>query len=239
MIQQYELLRKENDPLKSLIGQSFNQKNKFEAEKILDEIHSKAESRLIGKTALCYVHDQGEIKGVGGSTLMKDKNGKIVSNLILDQLGVWLAGIFKSGITANKTVVMQTSGDVAENVNTYGATVFNNSGTNFGAYIEIGSGSTAPARDDFSIETAFGTSPEDFRFDTSSDPVWNSGLGNFKALGSIVAGASGTINESSLLFLWDNNASTLRQFNVFRDAISPGQAFTAGQSIAVEYTVQL
>jgi len=85
------LLRKENDDLKCLISQSFNEKNKFEAEKILNEIHSKAENRMIGKKALCYIVKNGIIRGVGGSTLMMDKNGKIVSNLILDQLGGFLA----------------------------------------------------------------------------------------------------------------------------------------------------
>ena len=53
MKQQLILLREENDLLNSLIGQSFNQRTKFEAEKILTEIHSKAQDRSIGKMALC------------------------------------------------------------------------------------------------------------------------------------------------------------------------------------------
>jgi len=70
MSQLYIPLRKANDSLNSLIGQSFNQKSKFEAEKILAEIHSVAQDRLVGKKALCYVHDKGEIKGIWRQLLL-------------------------------------------------------------------------------------------------------------------------------------------------------------------------
>ena len=65
MKQQYVLLKQENDLLNSLIGQSFNQRTKFEADKILKEIHKQADKYSMEK-AMCYVIDKGEIKGVGG-----------------------------------------------------------------------------------------------------------------------------------------------------------------------------
>ena len=110
MKQEYVLLRTENDLLNSLIGQSFNQRTKFEAEKILTEIHSKAQDRSIGKMALCYIVDKNEIKGVGGSTLLKDKNDKIISNLILDQFGILLAGMFKGGTLEKSVVILDVNG---------------------------------------------------------------------------------------------------------------------------------
>ncbi len=246
MSQQYVLLRKENDLLNSLIGQSFNHKSKFKAEKILDEIHSKAEIRMIGKKALCYVVDKNEILGVGGSTLMKDKDGKIVSNLILDQFGLWLTGIFARESTATKDTSIKDSGGTnrtvrVKTVDASAAGLFNaRNVANFnGIQIQIGSGTTAPARTDFTLETAFGTLPESIGFIAPSDPVYNSSLGNFKYNASISAGGSGTVNESILSGKWDDVGNVVRVFVLFRDIISPGQSFVAGQTIALEYTVQL
>ncbi len=244
MIQQYVLLRKENDLLNSLVGQSFNQKSKFEAARILDEIHSKAQSRMISKKALCYVTDKNEILGVGGSTLMKNKKtGEIVSNLILDNFGIWLAGIFHINIGSNKSVILKDRTGVNETllVIANSTTVFNfrTSGGARGVLIQVGSGSTPPARTDFDIETAFATAPESINFTGVSDPVYSSALGNFKFLAAITAGGSGTINESILLSFWQNTANVAKSFVHFRDIISPGQAFVPGQSIALEYTVQL
>jgi len=238
---QYVLLRKPNDSLNSLIGKSFNQKSKFEANKILDEIHSKAESRLIAKSALCYVLDKNEIKGVGGSTMLKDKNGKIISNLILDQFGLLMSKIFATLTTGNQLVTINNTINVGVPINARALTsnVWNiTSGGAVGTTLFVGSGSTPPARTDFTLATPFVIAPENNVF-ASNFPIWNSGLGNCKNVGSIIAGGSGTINESALIQTWRTGASGLSTFALFRDIISPAQSFIAGQSIALEYTVQL
>jgi len=240
------LLRKENDSLNSLIGKSFNQKNKFEADKILNEIHAKAENRTIGKKALCYIVDKNEIKGVGGSTLMKDKDGKIVSNLILDQFGKCLAGLFR-GSQAGDGAQPTNVKDAGAGLNTMkmyftSGIVFNLVSTvplgELGTIIQVGKGTTPPTRTDFDIESDFTTPPEQNLF-IPADPVYNSGLGNFKNAGSIVAGGSGTINESILGVIWKNSANGVKTFILYRDIISPAQAFIAGQNIFLEYTTQL
>ncbi len=230
-------MRKENDLLNSLIGKSFNQKNKFEAEKILNEIHSKAQDRSIDKKTLCYVTKNNEILGLGGSTLMKDKDGKIISNLILDNFGKFLAGIFKGGLITNN-VALKNQANVGQTFNIYGVTNLFNAQSNFRSLLRVGSGNTPPTRQDFFVETVFGTAPESNAFE-SAIPVFNSGLGNFKNVGSITAGGSGTINESILFNVWDNSANVNELTTLFRDIISPGVSFIAGQSIALEYTVQL
>jgi len=194
MSQQYVLLRKENDLLNSLIGQSFNQKSKFEAEKILKQIHKKADQYCMEK-ALCYIVDNGEIKGVGGSSLMKNKKtGEIVSDLILDQFGIWLAGIFSKDTTAIKSVTMKQESGANTTLTIYtNSNVLNfnrTTSSNKGCLIRVGSGSTPPARTDFKIETGFGIAPENARFNAVTDPVFNSGLGNFKYISSIIAGLS-------------------------------------------------
>jgi len=241
MSQQCILLRKENDLLNSLIGQSFNSKNKFEAEKILQEIHSKAQDRSIGKMALCYIVDKNEIKGVGGSSLMKDKNGKIISNLILDQFGEYLSKQFKKLDGTDLLFAIKSTTGALQTLRAYSSSsVFNLFGVgNIGISLIVGSGTTPPVRTDFSLETAFGTAPESGSFVPTTNPIWNSGLGNFKQNGAIIAGGAGTINESALATNWRDSAGVIRGFILFRDIISPAQSFISGQSIALEYTVQL
>ena len=240
MNQKNTLLRKENDLLNSLIGQSFNKKSKFEAEKILNEIHSIAQDRTINKKALCYILDKNEIKGVGGSTLIKDKNGKIVSNLILDQFGIMLAAVFKFfGATSHVFTIKDELG-VLQSMRSYStANVFNNLSGNQGQNFQVGSGTTPPARTDFVIETPFGTPPESSAIQPTTNPVYVSGLGNFKTAGLITAGGSGTINESVMRMVWEQNAAVNKMFILFRDIISPAQAFVAAQAIALEYTIQM
>ena len=237
MSQQLILLRTENDLLTSLIGQSFNQRSKFEAYKILTEIHKQADQYSMEKV-LCYIVDKGEIKGVGGSSLMKNKKtGKIISDLILYNLGLFLAGVFQ-GTGGIVTVLLKQTDGINRNINVINQTTLWNFSTGASMFHQVGSGSSSPARTDFKIQTAFGTAPEDAIF-APSNPVFNSGLGNFKSIGSITAGGAGTINESVMISRWRDGGNNNRFFALFRDIISPFQSFIAGQSIALEYTVQL
>ena len=242
MKQQLILLREENDLLNSLIGQSFNQRTKFEAEKILTEIHSKAQDRSIGKMALCYVIDKNQVLGVGGSTLLKDKKtGEIKSNLILNNFGLWLAKIFSTLTTSNQSFTGVNTGGVNSPIHSRALTsnVFNiTSGGSVGVTLIVGSGSTPPARTDFFVQTKFLTAPENALF-ASGFPVYNSGLGNFKNLGSIIAGGAGTINESALVDRMRTQASGIADLSLFRDIISPAVPFISAQSIVLEYTIQL
>ena len=241
MKQQYVLLRKENDLLNSLIGQSFNQRTKFEADNILKEIHKQADQYSMEK-AICYVMDKGEIKGVGGSSLMQNKKtGEIVSDLILDQFGVLLAGVLSKFTGVDKIIQLKSKTGALINLRAIGAgTTFPQTGFGgIGNSFQIGSGSTSPARTDFDIETAFGTAPENTNMFPATDPVFNSGLGNFKMVASITAGGVGTINESIWIGRFLNTSNATNEYAFFRDVISPAVPFVAGQTIALEYTIQL
>jgi len=231
------LLREKNDPLNSLIGQSFNQKSKLAAEKILDEIHIVAQSRTIGKKVLCYVVDKNVIKGVGGSTLMKDKDGKIVSNLILDGLGKCLALLFRSNPSPTNSVNIRDENNINRTFRAYTGQNYTNQVAK-GCRHKVGQGSTAPARTNFDIETDFGTSPESDNVD-SSDPVYDSASGSQKSVSSMSAGGSGTINESVMKNGWNDSTANLALVSMFRDIISPAVSFIAGQSIVLEYKLQL
>jgi len=242
--QQYVLLKKPNDSLNSLIGQSFNQKSKFEANKILKEIHKQADQHSMEK-ALCYIVDKGEIKGVGGSSLIQNKKtGEIVSDLILDQFGVVLTALFRRDNTVDKSVNILDVNGASKNLFIYsasGSAIFtNNALSNKGCLVRVGSGTTTPARTDFKIAIPFATPPESNFFNATSDPIYNLGLSNMKYVASITAGGTGTINESVFASDWrQNSPSGDFIFALFRDIISPAQSFIIGQSIALEYTVQL
>jgi len=239
--QQYVLLRKENDLLNSVIGQSFNQRTKFEADKILKEIHKQADQYSMEK-AICYVIDKGEIKGVGGSSLMQNKKtGEIVSDLVLDQFGVLFAGVLSRLKGVDKIIQLKSKTGALVNLKALGTgTTFPQIGFGtIGSTFQIGSGSTPPARTDFDIETAFGTAPENTNMLPATDPVFNSGLGNFKMSASINAGGAGTINESIWIGRFLSTANATNEYTLFRDSISPAVPFIAGQTIALEYTIQL
>jgi len=241
-MEKYILLREKNNLLNSLVGHSFNQKSKFEAEKILNEIHSIAQDRTINKKALCYVVDNSEIKGVGGSTLLKDKDGKIHSNLIMNNFGILLAALFKKFDTADIITTVKDIVNVDQTVRVYGDNATwtdNNAGAlSIGAFVQIGSGITGPTRTDFALETAFGTAPESGNIVATTNPVFSSP--NFKYLGSISAGGSGTINESVMTLGLRRSGGGARVDTLcFRDIISPAVGFSIGQSVALEYTVQI
>ncbi len=237
MMEQYTLLRKENDLLNSLIGKSFNEKSKFEAEKILNEIHSIAQGRLIDKKTLCYVTDKDEIKGVGGSTLMKDKNGQVVSNLFLDNLGKILTSLFNAFPTVTSSPTLKNESGGNRTVRLFTGQNFTNNVAK-GVVHTLGSGTTVPARTDFNVATPFVIAPENANIDPT-DPAWDSPTGSFKSGSVISAGGSGTVNESVLKCGWNDSQANNSIFALFRDIISPGLVFTPGQLITLEYTVQL
>jgi len=242
MTQQFIALRERNDPLKELIGNSYNQKSKAEAERILKEIHSIGSGRTLDKHALCYATRDGEIKGVGGSSLLEDKlTGEIQSNLITDNFGQWLAGMFKLQNTSTRTVTMVDSGGTPRNVQTYGNGLQYNETpvSSPGMTVAVGSGITAPARTDFAIETLFASLPESSAFNLSVNSTYNNSTSTIKLQGNITAGGSGTINESIHFGVWQDTSPGTRAYAVYHDTISPGIPFVIGDGIILEYTTQI
>ncbi len=239
MKQQYVLLRQENDLLNELKGRTFNDRLKDDALKILNEIHDKADFTCPEKT-LCYVVRDNVLKGVGGSTLMKNtKTGKLHSDLILDNYGKFMAGIFKGLVGGANLMFLVDEVGATRTLRVYTTSNQFNDAVARRVVLQVGGGITPPARDDFDIETALGTAPENVFFDCNI-PVWISANGTFKNTGNITAGGSGTINESILQHHWtEAGAGVSGIFTSFRDSISPGVAFIPGDGIIVEYTVQL
>jgi len=237
MKQEYVLLKQENDLLNELKGRTFDNRLKDNALNILNEIHDKADF-VCGEKALCYVVRDNVVKGVGGSTLMQNtKTGKLHSDLILDNYGIWLSGVFKGGVLS-KTVTLTTEAGLAKGVITYFTSSQFNSGGTLRVLLQVGSGTTAPTRADINIETAFASAPENNFFE-STIPIYDNVNARFRNLGSITASGSGTINESILQHFWNDSTITGFIFTSFRDIISPGVPFINGDSIILEYTTQV
>ncbi len=235
-----QLLRKENDLLNALIGQSFNEKSKNEAYKILQEIHLDAKHRSVDKKALCYAVNKGEITGVGGSTMMQnEKTGRIESNLIMNNFGVWLAKVFKGGTLAGTATPIVDNTNVARAWNIYRSVSFHyNDFVAQRVLLRIGSGTTVPTRTDFDVEIPFVTSPESLFFE-STIPVYDLINFSFKNAGSVTTNGSGTVNEAVLALVARDTTNLSRTFLFYRDIISPAVPFIIGQTVALEYTTQI
>jgi len=237
MNQQYVLLRKENDSLNSLIGQSFNQKSKDQAYKILTEIHEKANVRSMSKVLVyCIDPKSNEILGVGGSSLMQNKkNGKIVSDLISDNFGFMWTFFHRPPISAVLSVpYIQIAGTVASQL--LYRTGGNGQWDSLGGMIQVGSGTTPPDRTDFKIETPFVGGPEATIGGIAGFSVYSSATGKITGIARQISptAGSGTVNESALFQRWRN----LVIYLLAKDSISPGVSFTAAKNIVVDYTWQ-
>ncbi len=168
---------------------------------------------------------------------MKDKDGKIVSNLILFPFGGVLALLFRGNPSPSISIGITDEDNIGRAVRCYTSQNYTNQVAK-GCVHKVGQGSTAPARSDIDTETDFGTSPESANID-SSDPVFDSATGTLKSVSAMSAGGSGTINESVLKNGWNDTTANLRIFSMFRDIISPAVSFLTGESIVLEYKLQL
>jgi len=169
------------------------------------------------------------------------------NNLILDNFGSFLAGLI-SHVGKLSSFTVDVVGDdgltktimvITPEPDTSGSYYFGNVGwEDLGGHMRIGSGTTAPARGDYKIETPFTVAPESDYFDAGTASY---SAGTITISGSITAGGSGTINETGFfLKMQDKDDYAVRHMiMLFHDAVSPGVSFSAGDSITVEYSVSL
>jgi len=245
MKQEYIVIPKQNEWLQDLIGKSFNQKMINKVGKELYIKHAK-ETGLPGleKCIVTVNNKYGEILGIGGSSILENvKTGKRFADLTLDQWGQWWARLITPPTNTVQQVNLNrinntTNTFVMYNQNGVG-NVFNHStsaGTSDkGITAQVGSGTTAPTRGDFNIETAFGNAPESTIQDLSTG-VYNSGLGQITSNVAIgPAGGAGTVNEAVMIAHWNADNAFNQFLALFRDAISPGVPFIATNTITLSY----
>ncbi len=220
-----------NQELSQYVG--FTQKEKVlnDAAKIL--LENKAEKLgFLPKPALVSlvtVSENEEIKSIGGS---------IPSDLITDQF-VRLFGLMFGTSASQRSRIIQDITNVARTVR------FSATGNNpwpdgpGGSEVQVGQGSTPPARSDVDIETPFANGGVE-------DAAVSTAIGVYDFAGQITvttiitpATGTGTVTESTLVWQFQDEGAVVRKFLMAHDLISPGVSFIATQTITVTYTWQL
>ncbi len=165
-------------------------------------------------------------------------------DLILNNFGNWIAGIFRAPSTGNMDVTLTSVTPTARSVPIYKAQfsslyAFNAYAQNqfagaLGMQMQVGSGVTPAARANTKIETAFGTAPESGRFGASNAGY---GGGTMSISGSTGAGGAGTVNETGLFAVWNYGYGLSDTFMLFHDILGVGVAFVAGNTLLVSYSI--
>jgi len=219
-------------------GYSYNQKIIDDCHKIVLESKKHLDPIALAECCLISVLDKGEIKSLGSS---------IPSDLINNNFGLAYRGLFLQVVAAaNVSEVLKDIANVSETIflndmqanNGHEAFTWGTAGLNIGFRIQVGQGSSAPARSDFNIETPFGTSPEDTDFNINPS-AYNITNGKITFGNSIVAGAAGTVSEAIYKAFFNNSVNAQKEFLMFRDLVSPGVVFILGNTIAVDWVFQL
>ena len=102
-----------------------------------------------------------------------------------------------------------------------------------GGIVGIGTGSTAPARSDYSLETKV-----EAYSDITSAPVWDPTAGTISLSGNVAITGSRTITEAILGVKWRDTGATDQVFIFARDTFA-GQAVVNTDVVAVSYVITL
>ena len=168
--------------------------------------------------------EKNEIKHIGISKL---------DDLLSDNWGLWLSAIFNpisslagfvndSGFS--KTFIFYTTAVNNE--------VFNMTNSPVGSVIRVGSGVTAPTRQDFNIQSLLQQL-------ISGNGGWNSGLGKIDIPATATATFTNSISETALFGVWTAIGDAPDEFLISRDLISPVVPVISGQTINVDYQLLL
>jgi len=225
-----------NEYLNQYIGKTSSQKLLFDANKYLFEEKLKKASNSIMETCLVHVENPltKEIIGIGGST---------PNDLILDNWGLLFARHWRLVFNTDSNVILTDNTGASETLafvrQSAGTNQFNNTvAGSGGARIQIGSGSTTPARTDFTVSTPFITAPENGLI-VNTIGILDVPNGTVKVQAFILAGGSGTINEAGHFCQWANSSNIDKFFMIAHDLISPAVPFIINQTITIEWTWQL
>ena len=169
-------------------------------------------------------------------------------DLMLDNLGVLFAAmLFSPTNSGTRTMTLKDLGGSNNGAfNTYGVgsySCWNGATTNTGGQgtkFQIGSGTTAAARADYKIQTAFATSPESGDFSPVAG-AYQAGTGVINLAACVTAGGSGTVNEVLMKGYFSQNGmnNTYDTFALFHDILASGVSFSPGNIINVVYTFNI
>lgn len=187
--------------------------------------------RIFESVVVSVLDKRRRIKGIGLNA---------PNDLILNNFGKWLAALIRTPVSSDTTTSLTTDAGAGATVYIYATAgrTFNDTDAtrSLGTYLRVGGGATAPARDDYAIETPFGTSPESGYFGTGSGSYAAAAI-SFS--GAITAGGAGTVREAGFFGQWRRYSPGANlTFMLFHDAIS-AVAFVLGNTITVAYTINL
>jgi hypothetical protein len=205
---------------------------KLQAAKTLDEMIE------LQKDSLCRMLDTSCVAVLRSEKDMRIKEigFNVPDDLFLNNWGTLLASVIhgnQGGITGytlyDETNTARTSDG------TYAAS-FSNQSTSVYFTIQFGSGTTAAARNNYAIQTAFATTPESTKFQCGPG-AYASGVISFGNL--ITAGGSGTINEIGLFTQQRMNDASYRHYMITHDILGSGVAFVAGNPLVGTFAINI
>lgn len=172
--------------------------------------------------------DTGEIIEIGGS---------LPSDIFVDQFGSLLGAFYRQPVNGSAVL----PGTIKDVTNTNQTCYIWNTAPFFihvggqvdGTKMQLGSGSTAPARADVGIQTALSTAPENALFSTGAGSYTG---GTTTVSGSITSGGTGTINEGIVVIAGNNSVGTVVNICQIHDALT-STPFTASKSLTMQTSV--
>jgi len=157
-------------------------------------------------------------------------------DMFLNNWGTLLASIIHGNTGGISGYVLYDETNTARTSDGTYAPSFSNQSTTTYFTIQFGSGTTAAARNNYSIQTAFATPPESTKFQCGPG-AYASGVISFGNL--ITAGGSGTINEISLFSQQRMSDAAYRHYMITRDILSSGVAFVAGNPLVGTFAITI
>lgn len=242
----YDVVQGKNDWLKDFKGMTYTDKLHRALTRGIFEEHAKfsdgSVSNIEKAMVYCLEPRTKEIISLGGSSLLKGrKTGRIIPDLIVNNFGLWLSGLFAPSTTTNISVNLTDSGGLVKALQTYSSgDAFSLCGASYpvGTLIKMGSSSLAPQRSDYKINTSLGSSPE-------SNAIFTN-LGSYTSSNTIVCqadanptGGSGAVNEIGLHGQWFISTPATDDFLIAHDSITPTVNYTAGFLLRGAYTWQI
>ena len=189
----------------------------------------------LNSACVVSVVEEKEIKQIGMSCL---------NDLLNNNFALFIKGAFNRGGTQTE---MRDVSNIVTEVRFTGAsaTRYNNNQTTqttpIGSRVQVGSGITPATRSDFNIETAFVGGVVAQRRPTGIG-VYFAGL-NDVLISSVISPTlgGGSISEACLYAQWHRSlfANQFREFVLSRDNISPVVPFSAGNTINIDYTLNM
>jgi len=241
-----EAVKNVNDWLKDYRGKTFSDKLQESLIIGLFQEHSKKAggmresskyiSERMGKKCVVYCMDPitKEIEDIGGSSLFKDTiTGKYEDNMILDNFGTWFSFIVR-GDTSIFTLTDDANSSQSFKVQTTSNIYANNSNWNG----RFGSGTTAPIKANYKIETALTSgAPENTYIASSGWGYTGASQIVYNIDASPTAGA-GTVQEVITAGVWLNTSSVSKNIALTRD-LTGSVSYTTGKLLRAAFAWQI